>query len=56
MPNLTHEEKIKQMIDALQWQIAQDTNPKDKRIHKEALRVLREVLQSKKDVDMTIHI
>ncbi|SHF85132.1 hypothetical protein SAMN02746089_02663 [Caldanaerobius fijiensis DSM 17918] len=44
------------MINALQWQIAQDTNPKDKKIHQEALRISKEILQGKKDVDMTIHI
>lgn len=34
-------EKILKQIEALEWQIKQDKNQKDKEIHEEALRGLR---------------
>ena len=38
-------ERIKQQIQALEWQIEQDTNEKDKAIHQEALKDLQAALK-----------
>jgi len=36
--------KIKQQIQALEWQITQDTNLKDREIHLQALKALKQAL------------
>ncbi len=39
--------KLKKQIKALEWQIEQDTNDKDKSIHQEALNNLKDKLKEK---------
>ena len=36
--------KIKQQIQALEWQITQDTDRKDRKIHLQALNTLKQAL------------
>ncbi|MGI6226620.1 MAG: hypothetical protein ACOYJ1_10225 [Peptococcales bacterium] len=38
-------DKILKQIQALEWQLKQDTNPKDKVIHQEALKDLKTALR-----------
>lgn len=38
-------DKILKQIQALEWQLKQDTNPKDKAIHQEALKDLKTALR-----------
>ena len=38
-------DKLLKQIQALEWQIEQDTNPKDKVIHQEALKDLKKALR-----------
>lgn len=40
----TDKKKLKAQIKALEYQIKADTNPKDRKIHKEALKKLKEAL------------
>lgn len=40
-----NKERIKQQIQALEWQIKRDTNEKDKAIHQEALKDLQAALK-----------
>jgi len=39
--------KISRQIQALEWQIKQDKNDKDKLIHQQALNVLKEKLRGR---------
>lgn len=43
IPN--NQEKIKQQIEALEWQIKQDTDEKSRKIHEEALEALGNALK-----------
>lgn len=40
-----NQDKIKQQIEALKWQLTQDTDKKSRRIHEEALEALRNALK-----------
>ena len=37
-------DKIKKQIQALEWQITQDTDRKDRKIHLQALKALKQAL------------
>ncbi|AFK86967.1 MULTISPECIES: hypothetical protein [Thermoanaerobacterium] len=39
--------KIDQQIEALKWQLAHDTNDKDRAIHWQALKILRDIKNGK---------
>lgn len=41
----SNQEKIKRQIEALEWQITQDTDEKSKRIHQQALEALKNALE-----------
>lgn len=40
-------DKVKKQIQALEWQIEQDTNEKDKEIHTKTLKALKLALNGK---------